>query len=110
MKPFNRLPLELVIWISALFLLATATPHTDRDELHHSLCPLANMGLSWCPGCGLGRAITLLFHGDIMGSLKLHWFGIPAVSIIGYRIFILSRMEWTTYKTKNLKEKERYYV
>ena len=110
MKSYKRLPLELVIWISALFLLATASPHTDKDALHLSLCPLANMGFSWCPGCGLGRAITLLFHGDLRDSFSMHWFGIPALGMISYRIFVLSKMEWTRYKTKNLKEKERYYV
>lgn len=109
MKPFHRLPIELIFWISALFLLATATPHTDSGEAHLSLCPLASLGFSWCPGCGLGRSITLLFHGDLLASFKMHWFGIPALLTIGHRIFVLSVTERAKYK-RNLKEKEGYYV
>jgi Protein of unknown function (DUF2752) len=85
MKTNKRQFLELVFWVSAIVLLATANPH----EHHFSLCPLANLGFDWCPGCGLGRSIIALFHGDIYASLKYHWFGIPALFIILYRIYQL---------------------
>jgi hypothetical protein len=86
MKHITRFPLELFFWTLALVLLATADP-----EAHHfTLCPLANLGLTWCPGCGLGRSITSLFHGDISASFAHHWFGIPAVLLIAHRIYQLS--------------------
>jgi hypothetical protein len=50
------------------------------------------MGITWCPGCGLGHAISFLFHGDLKSSFHAHWLGVPAVIIIGYRIFSLARM------------------
>ncbi|MFM6975835.1 MAG: DUF2752 domain-containing protein [Sphingobacteriaceae bacterium] len=80
-------PLELPVWIGALLLLALARP----GEHHFSLCPLANMGISWCLGCGLGRAITYLFHGDLYHSWKQHWFAVPALGILVFRIIGLSR-------------------
>ena len=109
MKLFQRLPVELFVWISALFLLATATPVATAEAVHGSLCPLATLGFSWCPGCGLGRSITLLFHGDLAASFRMHWLGVPAVLILGNRILTLSKMEWAKYK-RILKEKEGYYV
>ena len=85
MKHFKSFPLELVFWIIALVLLAMANPHAH----HFSLCPLANLGIDWCPGCGLGRSISALFHGEIGNSLDFHWFGIPALLVIVFRIITL---------------------
>ncbi|RZK43900.1 MAG: DUF2752 domain-containing protein [Pedobacter sp.] len=99
----NRsLPLELVFWISALVLLATADPHAH----HFSLCPLANIGIEWCPGCGLGRSISALFHGDVQESFTFHWFGIPALLVILYRTLSLGRRMISKQKGFNLKYKE----
>lgn len=92
MDNIKRLPLELIFWILALVLLATANPHVH----HFSLCPLANLGVDWCPGCGLGRSISALMHSEIGESLNFHWFGIPALLTIVYRIVRLS-----IYQTKN---------
>lgn len=89
MSNIKRLPLELFFWILALVLLATADPHAH----HFSLCPLANLGIEWCPGCGLGRSISALFHGEIKESLNFHWLGIPALMVIGYRIITLSKLK-----------------
>ncbi len=101
MDNIKRFPLELAFWILALVLLATADP-----QVHHfSLCPLASLGADWCPGCGLGRSISALFHGEIRESLGFHWFGIPAFCIIVYRIAILSTLaikkEYKYYQTIN---------
>lgn len=82
----RTLPIELIFWISALTLLAFAQP----GSAHFTLCPLANLGINWCPGCGLGRSITYLFHGDFKQSWQLHWLAIPALGILAYRIFQLS--------------------
>jgi Protein of unknown function (DUF2752) len=47
------------------------------------------MGITWCPGCGLGHSIAFLLHGDIRNSFHAHWLGIPALVIILYRIYDL---------------------
>jgi hypothetical protein len=79
---------ELVFWIAALIALAVTDP---AGKVHFSLCPLKAMGITWCPGCGLGHAISWLLRGDIRNSWHAHWFGIPALIIILYRIYDLSR-------------------
>ncbi|MFD2161596.1 DUF2752 domain-containing protein [Paradesertivirga mongoliensis] len=79
---------ELVFWIAALTALACSTPSAHH---HFSLCPLSNLGVSWCPGCGLGRSISCIFHGDLSQSFSYHWFGIPTLAILLHRIFILSK-------------------
>jgi hypothetical protein len=97
MKHLKSFPLEFVFWILALVLLANADPHAH----HFTICPLANMGLTWCPGCGLGRSISSLFNGDISASLAHHWFGLPALLLIAYRIYQLGkRLFHTQYKLK----------
>ncbi|TCC93753.1 DUF2752 domain-containing protein [Pedobacter frigiditerrae] len=99
MKYIKSFPIELTFWILALVLLATANPH----EHHFSLCPLANLGIIWCPGCGLGRSITALFHGDVSASFSHHWFGIPALILIGHRIYQLTKQLFNKQKEINLK-------
>ncbi|MDN3550783.1 DUF2752 domain-containing protein [Mucilaginibacter aquaedulcis] len=79
---------ELLFWIAAMLSLAFTAP---QAESHFTLCPLKLMGITWCPGCGLGHAIIYLFHGDIRNSFHSHWLGIPAVLIIFHRIYILGK-------------------
>jgi hypothetical protein len=92
MKWLSRVPLELILWIVALTLLGSAAPVDHNYGHHFTFCPLANLGIQWCPGCGLGRSITHVLHGNVSESLRYHWLGIPAVLIIGYRIVTLSRL------------------
>lgn len=87
MKHIKSIPLELVFWLAALVLLANTNPH----DHHFSLCPLASIGITWCPGCGLGRSIASLFHGEITESLAHHWFGIPALLLICFRMLQLAK-------------------
>jgi hypothetical protein len=81
---------ELIFWIAALTSLAITNPYAPA---HFSLCPLKLLKMSWCPGCGLGHAISFLFHGNISSSFKAHWLGIPATAIILHRIFVLGRKQ-----------------
>jgi len=80
-------PPELFFWIMALILLAISIPGAN----HFTLCPLANIGITSRPGCGLGRAITHAFHGDIKQAQRLHWFVFPALAILLFRIAQLSK-------------------
>ncbi|MBB5437128.1 hypothetical protein HDC92_000796 [Pedobacter sp. AK017] len=91
MKTLKHIPFELIFWIGAMILLATANPDKHGDAQHFTLCPLANMGFSWCPGCGIGRSITQVFHGNFTESFAHHWFGVPALLIICWRIGVLIR-------------------
>jgi hypothetical protein len=74
--------LEAVIWISALILLA----FTPVQGEHYSLCVFNNLGIGFCPGCGLGHSITYFFNGDLSASFNAHPLGIPAVAILIFRI------------------------
>ncbi|WP_299581663.1 DUF2752 domain-containing protein [Mucilaginibacter sp.] len=80
---------ELAFWIAGLVSLAITDP---TNQSHFSLCPLKMLGITWCPGCGLGHSISFLFHGDLKSSLHAHWLGIPALIAILYRIYVLGRM------------------
>ena len=102
MKYIKSFPIEITFWVLALVLLATANPH----EHHFTLCPLANLGIDWCPGCGIGRSICQFLHGNVAESWRYHWFGIPALLIISYRILILARLSVNNYKGLKLKYKE----
>lgn len=98
MQRIKHIPLELYFWITALVLLALANP----NEHHFSLCPLANLGIEWCPGCGLGRSITAIFHGELKQSLSFHWFGIPALLLIVYRMITLFSLTKNNIRRFNL--------
>jgi ABC-type Fe3+-siderophore transport system permease subunit len=79
---------ELVFWVTAMLCLAFTSPQATS---HFTLCPLKLMGITWCPGCGLGHSIIYLFHGQLGDSLHAHWLGIPAVLVIFHRIYVLAK-------------------
>ena len=90
---FLRRHLEAFIWIAAILALAFTSP----VESCYSLCPLHNLGLDWCPGCGLGHSISWLFRGEIMHSFEAHPLGIPAVLILLLRIISIFRKNYQYY-------------
>lgn len=98
---------ELIFWVLALMTLAIATPEEYGHAHHFTLCPLANLGIDSCPGCGVGRSITQLLHGNFTESWKHHWFGIPALLIIVFRIVGLIKLNIKSFK---IKYKEKRYV
>jgi len=83
-----KLYLEVFIWIGALVWLALSSSDFSG---HSEVCPFRGLGWSFCPGCGLGRSIILLFKGDIGGSFSMHPMGIPAVGILLLRIVTVVR-------------------
>jgi hypothetical protein len=87
---------ELLFWTAALLALAMTDP---ANKVHFSLCPLKAMGITWCPGCGLGHAISWLFRGDIRNSWHAHWLGVPALAVILYRIYDLSHQRVHEFRT-----------
>jgi len=79
---------EAFLWIGAFGFILLINPHIQCE---HSLCLFKNLGFDFCPGCGLGRSISLLFQGDVAGSIQMHPLGIPALIIILLRIIKLLR-------------------
>ena len=87
-KIISLIKLEMLMWIGALGFLLLIDPY---NQDHHSLCLFNNLGIEFCPGCGLGRSISLIFHGDLSGSLQMHPLGIPALVVILWRVGRLMR-------------------
>jgi hypothetical protein len=75
--------LEAGIWGMALLYLFFMNPFEDSTV---SLCILKNIGFEHCPGCGLGRSISFLLHGELSSSWGAHKFAIPTLLILTYRI------------------------
>ncbi len=72
---------EAFIWLGAILFLALNNPACQ----HYTLCPFHNLGIEYCPGCGLGRSIGFLFRLDIISSVLAHPLGIPALILLIYR-------------------------
>lgn len=73
---------EFIFWGCSLGILAFSDPYGH----HYTLCLFSMAGIDFCPGCGLGHAISFLFRGMIEASIQAHPLGIPAL------LFILLRM------------------
>jgi hypothetical protein len=78
--------LEAVIWILGLSYLAIFNQIADH---HFTICPIKNLGFSFCPGCGLGESISHLFRLEFLQSFISHPLGIIALPILVYRIIFL---------------------
>ncbi|SFD32933.1 Protein of unknown function [Chitinophaga sp. CF118] len=90
-KPYiQHLHIELFIWPTALVLLYFMDPHASNDK---SFCLLKQIGIPWCPGCGMGHSINYLLHGQWMASLKSHPLGGFAVIILLYRTIQLGQLQ-----------------
>jgi len=89
----NRVPFEAICWLVGLSLLAFSNPAGN----HFSICPLYNAGFSFCPGCGLGRSVSLFFNGEISASFRMHPLGIFTVIILSFRIISLTQQYLKNY-------------
>ena len=98
MREFKKLPFESLIWAAGLLILAISNPD---GGMHFSICPLYNLGFDFCPGCGLGKSISLLFHGELTRSFAAHPLGIFAVIVLSYRIFHLTKNYLNLYGKSN---------
>jgi len=79
---------EGYVWIAAIIFLGCINP---SGESHFSFCLFKNLGISFCPGCGLGRSISFLLHGDVVRSFHAHPLGIVALPVLLHRIGALAR-------------------
>ncbi len=85
-KYLRKLDLEALFWLSALVYLTYINPYTPK---HLDMCLFSIVGIDNCPGCGLGKSISMVFHGDFAGSFNSHPLGIPALLLIIKRIYQL---------------------
>ena len=76
--------IEALIWISALVYL-----YFINANSHFSFCIFKNLGIDFCPGCGLGRSIHYLMHFEVAKSISVHPLGIFALPVLLHRIFVL---------------------
>ena len=74
-------------------------------EQHFSFCLFKQLGISWCPGCGIGHSISYLLHGDVIKSFQTHALGTFALVIIVYRI-----LQLIINQLKNQKNGKSFYV
>ncbi|MBL0095491.1 MAG: DUF2752 domain-containing protein [Bacteroidetes bacterium] len=89
----RKAPFELIVWTTAIVYLALINP----EEQHISLCLLHLIGMPWCPGCGIGHAISFLLHGEVMSSFRSHPLGLFALVVLVSRIIKLIKMEYYHY-------------
>ena len=82
-----RVGIETLVWITAFVYLAIHNPYIQTG---FTICPLENIGFHYCPGCGLGRSVSFLLHGDVVRSFQTHILGIPATIIFLFRTFSLT--------------------
>ncbi len=96
-KILNRIDFEALFWLTAFAYLTFINPYTPK---HFDLCLFSLAGIENCPGCGLGKSISMIFHGDFTGSFNSHPLGIPAILLIFHRIYKLIKNK--IYLTKKM--------
>jgi len=86
-KTFFATGLELLVWLGGLLALALMNPASNS---HFSLCLFNWLGFTGCPGCGIGHAVSWLFHGNLSASWQSHPLGVFAVPVLAHRIYTLA--------------------
>jgi hypothetical protein len=89
----RNVSVEAWIWIAALLFLGCLNPSGDP---HFSVCLFKNLGIGFCPGCGIGHSISYLLHGELQQSIHTHPLGIIALPILMHRIAVLFRSAFTS--------------
>ncbi len=92
-KWHQKIEWEGMIWFCGFCFLALINP----DASHFSFCPLFHLDI-YCPGCGLGRSVSYLFHGAWSESFRTHPLGIVAVIILGIRTGTLVTQTFKNFK------------
>ncbi|MEG8946246.1 DUF2752 domain-containing protein [Rosettibacter firmus] len=93
----KKIEWEAIAWIMGFIFLMLINPYAEQT---FTLCPLNNMGITYCPGCGLGRSISFIFHFDFSNSFKSHPLGLIALIIILHRIIMLVMKTYNNFKLR----------
>jgi len=100
-RVFSFTGIEPIVWSFAFVFFAIHNPYTQSE---FSICPLKILGFHYCPGCGLGRSISFLLHGDPVESFRTHVLGIPATITLLIRTLTLLGKSIKRNRQLNLKE------
>ena len=84
---YRQIPIELLFFSLGLLFLYFINP----NKIHSSICPFANLGFVFCPGCGLGRSLYYLMHFQVGKSWEMHPLGFFGFAVITFRIYTLTR-------------------
>jgi len=93
----KKIDIEAIFWLTAFAYLTFINPYTPK---HLDFCLFSLVGIDNCPGCGLGKSISMIFHGDFASSFNAHPLGIPAIVLILKRIYKLIKNK--IYLTKKM--------
>ena len=77
-----RWPLEALLWLAGLAMLALMDPHGTHL---FSLCPFSWFFEQGCLGCGLGHGIAFLVRGEWQASWEAHPLAAPAMLLLLWR-------------------------
>ena len=88
--------IEWVAFMIGLILMATMDPMTKGT----SFCFFELLGISFCPGEGLGHSIAWLFRGELSYALQANLFGPVAVIILSLRIIQIWKDLYTNTTTQ----------
>jgi hypothetical protein len=73
---------EWMALVSFLIIPAFIDPAANSA----TFCLFHNIGIEFCPGCGLGRSVAYLFRGDLTASFHMHPAGWLAVVVLASRV------------------------
>jgi hypothetical protein len=105
-KFFSIISQEGLIWLSGLIFLALIKVDSSS---HFTFCPFKNIGIDFCPGCGLGKSIHYLLHLQIEQSLNAHPLGLFAFAILVHRIYDLLSSSLSSLKIYFSTNREKKY-
>ncbi len=91
-SPLHKIPLEALALGGGVVVVILLGSVFDSGV---SFCLSRVLGLGECWGCGLGRSIMHISHGDLAASFSAHPLGIPAIIVVIGRIFHLVRRSRT---------------
>lgn len=77
---------EIIVFTTGLLLLAMMNPETANGP---GFCILEQLGVSFCPGDGLGHSISYIFRGNFSNALQANILGPFALTILSGRILHL---------------------
>lgn len=96
MKEFlQRINIEFIFLSAGMIYLIFFIP-----AVGFSICPLKNLGIEICPGCGLGNSISLIAKMEIESAFAINPLGFLALPVIILRIIKLAKNLFST-KRKN---------